>query len=82
MYNFENQGSWKLLYRSEGQLQMGSYNKTTKNPLDLKQSKKYLNPLPRKPGAYERNSILLTLRRDSKPFICGKKKSNPKIVKS
>ena len=51
MYNFENQGSWKLLYRSEGQLQMGSYNKTTKNPLDLKQSKKYLNPLPRKPVA-------------------------------
>ena len=30
-------------------LQIGSYNKTTKNPLDLKQSKKYLNPLPCKP---------------------------------
>ena len=33
------------------ELQIGSYNKTTKNPLDLKQSKKYLNPLPCKPVA-------------------------------
>ena len=33
------------------ELQIGSYNKTTKNPLDLKKSKKYLNPLPCKPVA-------------------------------
>ena len=33
------------------ELQIGSYNKTTKNPLDSKKSKKYLNPLPCKPVA-------------------------------